>query len=70
MQVVVRQISGLGNQLFQYSAGDYFARLYGADLRLIVDPPEASNSYGYPRPFASRFNIPLPCIHRGLWIDL
>jgi len=61
MELVVRQISGLGNQLFQYAAGRYYARQYGASLRLALDPPEKAFSYGIPRPFLlSHFRITAP----------
>lgn len=62
MRIVVRQISGLGNQLFQYAAGRYFAKRYGAQMEVAVDPPEKAISYGYPRPFLlSKFSIAAPC---------
>jgi hypothetical protein len=50
VQIVVRQISGLGNQLFQLAAGRYFAKLYGAQLKIASDPRGAV-SHGYVRPF-------------------
>lgn len=68
MQIVVRQISGLGNQLFQYSAGLYFAKRYRAELSLLIDHPERSHSYGAPRPFLLReFTIPTPMRSYTLW---
>jgi hypothetical protein len=61
MELVVRQISGLGNQLFQYAAGIFYAQQYGASMRVAIDPPQVSFSYGYARPFLlSHFNIPVP----------
>jgi Glycosyl transferase family 11 len=61
MQIIVRQISGLGNQLFQYAAGRYYAKRHGADLRLLIDRPKRSHSYGFPRPFLlSHFSITTP----------
>jgi Glycosyl transferase family 11 len=51
MQIVIRQISGLGNQLFQYAAGLYYAKRFGATMRLAVDLPSRSVSHGYARPF-------------------
>ena len=61
MQIVVRQISGLGNQLFQYAAGRYYAKRHGASLRLLIDRPKRANSYGFPRPFLlSHFAITTP----------
>lgn len=61
MQIVVRQISGLGNQLFQYAAGRYYAKHFGASLRLAIDPARKAHSYGSPRPFLlSHFSITAP----------
>ncbi len=61
MQIVVRQISGLGNQLFQYAAGRYYADRYGAGMRVAVDQAQNANSYGYRRPFLlSHFSIAAP----------
>jgi hypothetical protein len=51
MEIVVRQMSGLGNQLFQYAAGRYYAARYNAKLRISIDPDRNANSYGSPRPF-------------------
>ena len=61
MQVVVRQISGLGNQLFQYAAGRYYAERHRAAMRLITNPERTAASYGYPRPFLlSQLRITAP----------
>lgn len=61
MEVVVRQISGLGNQLFQYAAGRYYAAQHNASMRVAIDPPEKAFSYGAPRPFLlSHFAIRAP----------
>jgi hypothetical protein len=58
MKIVVRQIGGLGNQLFQYAVGRYYAKKYRASLRIAVDRPEKLSSHGYPRPFLlPRFTI-------------
>jgi hypothetical protein len=51
MKMIVRQLSGLGNQMFQYAAGLYYAAKCNAHLSLIVDPPHKSHSYGDPRPY-------------------
>lgn len=51
MEIVVRQVSGLGNQLFQYAAGRYYARRHGAELRILVAGSKESTSHGAPRPF-------------------
>lgn len=61
MEIVVRQISGLGNQMFQYAAGRYYAKRYGARMRVAVDPARNAVSHGYPRPFLlSHFAITAP----------
>ena len=61
MKIVVRQLSGLGNQLFQYAAGLYYAARYNAQLRLAVDLPRTAVSHGYARPFLlSHFCISAP----------
>ena len=61
MEIVVRQISGLGNQLFQYAAGRYYAKRYGARLGLVMDAAQNAVSHGYPRPFLlPHFSIPIP----------
>jgi hypothetical protein len=52
MKLIVRQLSGLGNQLFQYAAGRYYARqLEQAQVCLAFDPPRKALSHGHPRPF-------------------
>src|SRR5258708_1989166 len=61
MQIVVRQISGLGNQLFQYAAGRYYAKRYDAQFRMALDPVRKAVSHGYARPFLlSHFSITAP----------
>jgi Glycosyl transferase family 11 len=61
MKIIIRQLSGLGNQMFQYAAGRYYARLYQAQMRIATDPPHKSMSYGHPRPFLlSHFAIDAP----------
>jgi Glycosyl transferase family 11 len=61
MQIVVRQISGLGNQMFQYAAGRYYADRYGAQMSMVTDPERNAFSHGYPRPFLlSKFSITAP----------
>ncbi len=47
MQIVTRQISGLGNQLFQYAAGRYYATRYDARLSVSIDQPQNAMSHGY-----------------------
>ncbi len=62
MRIVVRQKSGLGNQLSQYAAGRYYASRYGAALEVAVDSARYALSYGHPRPFLlSNFSIASPC---------
>jgi Glycosyl transferase family 11 len=51
MQIVLRQYAGLGNQLFRYAALRYYARQYGAEMAMAVDPARYAHSHGYPRPF-------------------
>jgi hypothetical protein len=61
MQLVVRQISGLGNQLFQYAAGRYYSERLGATMRVALDPAKRMHSHGSPRPFLlSHFSITAP----------
>ena len=62
MNVCVKQLSGLGNQLFQYAAGMYFAERYGGRLTILQDTSEGVLSHGqYSRPFLlSKFAITAP----------
>ena len=61
MQVVIRQNSGLGNQLFQYAAGLYYSKRYQARMEMARDVPKHRQSHGYPRPFLlSHFSISSP----------
>jgi len=61
MQIVVRQMSGLGNQIFQYAAGLYYAAKYQAELKILIDPAKDPASFGSPRPFQlAAFRIPAP----------
>ncbi len=63
MQIVTRQISGLGNQLFQYAAGRYYATRYGAGMSMSIDQPQNAVSHGYARPFLlSHFRIQAPVL--------
>ena len=58
MEFVVRQYGGIGNQLFQYAVGRYYAKKYGAPLRIVTDTQARSISYGHPRlPLLSNFAI-------------
>ncbi len=47
----MRQISGLGNQMFQYAAGRYYAKRYGAQMRVATNLERKAHSQGHPRPF-------------------
>lgn len=48
--------------MFQYAAGMYYAKLYGARMSVAIDPPANANSHGHPRPFLlSQFAIDAPC---------
>lgn len=68
MQIVVRQISGLGNQMFQYAAGRFYAKRYGAKMSMVVDPAQNAMSHGYPRPFLlSHFSITAPTKELSSW---
>ncbi len=67
MKIISRQKSGLGNQLFQFAAGVHYARRYGAELALSIDPPKGQVSHGYARPFLlSHFNIEVPMLPESL----
>jgi hypothetical protein len=66
MKILLRQKSGLGNQLFQYAAGMYFAQRYAAELEIIQEPQEFALSYGHPRPFLlKKFSITTPVRQRN-----
>jgi hypothetical protein len=61
MQIVVRQISGLGNQMFQYAAGRYYTKRHGARMKVAVELARNASSHGYARPFLlSHFAITAP----------
>ncbi len=62
MNVFSKQLSGLGNQLFQYAAGLYFADRYKGKLFVIQEPAHGTLSHGmYSRPFLlSQFQITSP----------
>jgi hypothetical protein len=66
VRVVVRGFGGLGNQLFQYAALQYYAKRYGAGMRVAADPEWNAHCYGYPRPFLlSHFSITAPMGERS-----
>src|SRR5882724_266484 len=61
MQIILRQYSGMGNQLFQYAAGLYYSKRYEAPMKVVRDHPKRLQSYGYSRPFMlSYFSITSP----------
>jgi len=62
MRIKVIQVSGLGNQLFQYAAGRYYSKKFGGDFRIAVSPAESAVSHGvFARPFLlSHFLIAAP----------
>jgi hypothetical protein len=69
MQVVVKQSSGLGNQLFQYAAGRCLARRHGASLRVAHQLPHVLTSYGHTRSvLLQRFAISAP-VRQVSWFD-
>ena len=58
MKILLRQKSGLGNQLFQYAAGLFYARKHDAKLEIIREDEDRAVSFGQPRPFLlSKFSI-------------
>jgi hypothetical protein len=68
MKILLQQKSGLGNQLFQYAAGLYFAGRHAATLEIIRESEERAVSFGYPRPFLlSKFCITAPVRQRSGW---
>lgn len=68
MKILLQQKSGLGNQLFQYAAGLYFAGRHAAALEIIRESEERAVSFGHPRPFLlSKFCITAPVRQRSGW---
>ena len=51
MRIHLIQRRGMGNQLFQYAAGLFFAKRYGATLDIIREPDDLAVSFGHPRLF-------------------
>ena len=61
MLMLIRQGGGLGNQLFQYAAGRYYAERYHADLYVVTESQKNPQCLGDPRPFLlSKFKIKAP----------
>jgi hypothetical protein len=70
MQICVRQAGGLGNQMFQYAAGLFYAQKYHAEMVIAIDPPRRAHSFGSPRPFQlSQFCITVPTRPAG-WLEM
>jgi hypothetical protein len=66
VKIVLRESEGLGNQLFQYAAVRYYAKRYGAEIKIAVHPNATCN--GYPRPCQlQHFSIQAPMEERTLW---
>jgi Glycosyl transferase family 11 len=66
VKIVLRESEGLGNQLFQYAALRYYAKRYGAEIRIAVHPDAMCN--GYPRPCQlQHFSIQAPMGERSVW---
>jgi Glycosyl transferase family 11 len=66
LEIVLRAFGGLGNQLFQYAAGRYYAKRYGATLRISVEWNAQCN--GFPRPcLLSHFTITAPLAERSMF---
>ncbi|MGO9316636.1 MAG: alpha-1,2-fucosyltransferase [Terracidiphilus sp.] len=61
MKILLIQKYGLGNQLFQYAAGVFYARKYGATLEILRRHNKNNTAFGHPRPFLlSNFCISAP----------
>jgi hypothetical protein len=68
MKILLNQKFGLGNQLFQYAAGLFFADKYEAKLEIIREHKEAAASFGHPRPcLLENFQITIPVRERTLF---
>jgi hypothetical protein len=68
MQIVLKQTSGLGNQLFQYAAGRCLAKRHGASLRIAHELPRMLASHGHARPvLLQHFAIPVPVRQSSLF---
>jgi hypothetical protein len=68
MQIIVKQSSGLGNQLFQYAAGRCLAKRHDASLRIASQLPHVLVSHGHARPaLLQHFAIPAMVQQAGLF---
>jgi hypothetical protein len=71
VKITILQKRGLGNQLFQYAAGLYFAQHYNAVLEIAREPDERAVSFGRPRAFMlSKFCITTPFRELTAWDHL
>jgi hypothetical protein len=71
VRIIVLQKRGLGNQLFQYAAGLYFAQALNASVEVAREPDELAVSFGRPRAFMlSNFCIPTPVRPLTTWDHL
>jgi hypothetical protein len=50
MKIMLIHKSGLGNQLFQYAAGVFYAKKFGVTLEILRRPYNNYSSFGHPRP--------------------
>jgi hypothetical protein len=67
LKIVLREFGGLGNQFFRYAALRYYAKRYGAEMKISVDPEWNAQSFGYPRPcLLQHYSIPAPLEERSL----
>jgi hypothetical protein len=61
MKILLIHKYGLGNQLFQYAAGVFYAMKYGATLEILRKHNQYNTALGHPRPFLlSNFCISAP----------
>jgi hypothetical protein len=51
MKILLIYEGGLGNQLFQYAAGVFYAKKYGATLEILRKHDKYDTFFGHPRPF-------------------
>jgi hypothetical protein len=67
LKIVLREFGGLGNQFFRYAALRYYAKRYGAEMAISVDPEWNAQSFGYPRPcLLQHYSIPALMEERSL----
>jgi hypothetical protein len=71
VSIIMLQKRGLGNQLFQYAAGLYFAQHHKASLEIACEPEERAVSFGRPRAFVlPKFCISTPFRELNTWDHL